>query len=327
MGKVWELQLPANKLLVLLAMADHADHNGDNIFPGMALIAYKTGYSERQVKRIVAQLVKDGILFEHGGRSRLGTKMYSINLDAGVQKPAFEAVKQSDKMSHSQSDKMSPSEDASEVTNHALQSDILTPERSDILSSGSDIAVSPKPSLEPSKEKPSLEPSKEKEIAPFGATPAKTQPQPEEKFDIQEKANAVIEAIGTTRTEQPSPPNSGQPPSPKQIKNERALAVERALEAALDYQQGDITKGLRSSLFKVAHQLVDCDNPVQPQEVQSLVTFVKSNQKDGRFSIWWVNPAVGDWRKWQRERQPAATPDAPDGRAYITGKYADFIEH
>ena len=159
MGKTWELDLPANKMLVLLAMGDHADHNGDNVYPGMALIAYKTGYSERQVKRIVAQLVKDGILVEHKGRSTLGTKMYSIDVDAGTHKPPYESAKRSDKMSHSQSDKMSLHEKTDEVTNGAKRSDISTPTESDIPAKESDMAVSPNPSLEPSKDNPSLEPS------------------------------------------------------------------------------------------------------------------------------------------------------------------------
>ncbi len=61
-GMVWEMDLPHAEKWVLLAMADHADHDGGNIYPGMQLIAWKTDYSERHVKRIVASLMRKGIL-------------------------------------------------------------------------------------------------------------------------------------------------------------------------------------------------------------------------------------------------------------------------
>ena len=50
------MDLPHQDMLVLLAMADDADHNGQNIFPGLRLVAWKTGYSLRQVRRIVRDL-------------------------------------------------------------------------------------------------------------------------------------------------------------------------------------------------------------------------------------------------------------------------------
>jgi len=87
MGHVWELVLPANQTLVLLALADHADHEGNNVFPSIGLIAWKTGYSERQVQRIVKQLVKDKILVE---TKRPGfTTLYKIDLTAGVKKELY----------------------------------------------------------------------------------------------------------------------------------------------------------------------------------------------------------------------------------------------
>ena len=58
-GMIWDLDLPHSQAWVLLAMADHADHEGNNVFPSVDLIAWKTNYSERQVQRIVKQL-RDG---------------------------------------------------------------------------------------------------------------------------------------------------------------------------------------------------------------------------------------------------------------------------
>lgn len=56
LGQVWELRLPRNQKNVLLALADHADHNGENAFPGVELLAWKTDYSERQVQAILREL-------------------------------------------------------------------------------------------------------------------------------------------------------------------------------------------------------------------------------------------------------------------------------
>lgn len=87
LGQVWDLQLPAPKLLVLLALADHADHNGNNVYPSIELVAWKTGYSESQARRIIKALVKDGLL-EATPRAGKTTK-YSIHLDRGIKKIPF----------------------------------------------------------------------------------------------------------------------------------------------------------------------------------------------------------------------------------------------
>lgn len=87
LGQVWDLQLPAPKLLVLLALADHADHNGENAYPSADLIAWKTGYSERQVRRILQGLVKDKILSQQPRPGK--TSVYSIHLENGKKKPEY----------------------------------------------------------------------------------------------------------------------------------------------------------------------------------------------------------------------------------------------
>ena len=91
-GAVWDLELPHNEKLVLLAMADHADHNGNNVYPSLRLIAWKTDYDERQVRRIVDILETKGVLVVC--ERRLGhTTVYSINLQAVPQKSSFTAVR------------------------------------------------------------------------------------------------------------------------------------------------------------------------------------------------------------------------------------------
>lgn len=59
---VWETSLPRPQKYVLLALADHADHEGGSIYPGLELIAWKTDYDERHIRRILNELVADKIL-------------------------------------------------------------------------------------------------------------------------------------------------------------------------------------------------------------------------------------------------------------------------
>lgn len=88
MAKVWELDLPANKLLVLLAMADHADHDGNNVFPSIDLVSWKTGYSEVQTRRIIHALTKDNLLKVEKKSNGRYPNLYSIHTENGKQKPA-----------------------------------------------------------------------------------------------------------------------------------------------------------------------------------------------------------------------------------------------
>jgi len=62
MAAVWDLKMSPSEKLVLLAFADHADHEGGNIYPGLDTIAEKTGYSRRQVIRITQELVSGKFL-------------------------------------------------------------------------------------------------------------------------------------------------------------------------------------------------------------------------------------------------------------------------
>ncbi len=61
-GQVWELDLPPTDKLVLLALADHADHEGKNIRPGNELLCAKTGLSQQRVTQAIANFVKLGVL-------------------------------------------------------------------------------------------------------------------------------------------------------------------------------------------------------------------------------------------------------------------------
>ena len=86
MGLVWDMECPAkiNNLgfkpghkYTLIAYADHADHNGKNIYPSVKTIARKTGYEERSVQRLTHELEIMGVLVEDGQGPR-GTNRWYI---------------------------------------------------------------------------------------------------------------------------------------------------------------------------------------------------------------------------------------------------------
>lgn len=135
MGHVWELDLAPNKKYVLLAYADHADHAGNGIYPSEDLIAYKTGYSRRQVQRITDELTVAGLLIPDGVGPQ-GTNKFRYGWDAGPKQPPFEGKKGRQNVTP-QDDKMSPPG----VTSTTKGGDILTQNVSQ---------MSPEPSVEPS---------------------------------------------------------------------------------------------------------------------------------------------------------------------------------
>ncbi len=89
MGHVWDLDLPHSQMLVLLALADHADHQGENIHPSLGLVAWKVGYSKRQVQRVVRDLKREGLLIEVKPASNQKAVTYKINFATCRKKPPF----------------------------------------------------------------------------------------------------------------------------------------------------------------------------------------------------------------------------------------------
>lgn len=60
---IWQTAtVGGSKLLVLLAMADFADDNGGSIFPSMATLAAKARLSVDQTRRVVHELIEDGVI-------------------------------------------------------------------------------------------------------------------------------------------------------------------------------------------------------------------------------------------------------------------------
>jgi hypothetical protein len=157
MGQVWDLHLPTNEQLVLLAMADHADHLGQNIWPSVGLIAWKTGYSERTIQRVIKSLLEKEILKVQ--KIRPGkTTIYCTALENAPLKPKY-------------GDKPTPDID-------------VTPDTKDVTPTP-DTQMSPEPSYEPSlKIKDST--------APTGAVQSNAETEGDEDGTYQSDWNAYI---------------------------------------------------------------------------------------------------------------------------------------
>ena len=66
--------------LVLLALADHADDQGEGAYPGLTRMELKTGFSRQGIINVYDALIHNGIL-RQDGISRLGTNKYAILVD------------------------------------------------------------------------------------------------------------------------------------------------------------------------------------------------------------------------------------------------------
>lgn len=86
----WVLEHSDAKLgerLVLLVLADHAEHDGTNAWPAVATIARQTRLSERQVQRCLRALEARGEITKTGshraGAQRYGTHVYAVVMAKG----------------------------------------------------------------------------------------------------------------------------------------------------------------------------------------------------------------------------------------------------
>ncbi len=72
LGAVFYLDLPHSEKMMLLAMADHADDDGQHIFPGMGRLSAKVSLKERHARNQLAALEKRGyiarVAYPQGGR-------------------------------------------------------------------------------------------------------------------------------------------------------------------------------------------------------------------------------------------------------------------
>lgn len=70
-----------NEMTLALALADHCNDDGENIFPTVSAMAEKTRQSVRSVQRILGKMLADGWLILEGKRdsSRTSPNQYRIN--------------------------------------------------------------------------------------------------------------------------------------------------------------------------------------------------------------------------------------------------------
>jgi hypothetical protein len=84
---IWKMPLLLPEKLVLLRMADYADHDGGSIFPSVATLSRDCGISDRAVQLILRKFVADGLLLivanETGGRGK--TRHYAIDLERAAE--------------------------------------------------------------------------------------------------------------------------------------------------------------------------------------------------------------------------------------------------
>lgn len=109
MSLVWEKALSHSEQSILLAMADYADDDGRNCYPSYERLAWKTGYSTRQVTRIIKELCASGILVILRPSTQHQSTHYWIRLDKAVNKEPFSIDKVSS-LTDSSIDKMSSQE-------------------------------------------------------------------------------------------------------------------------------------------------------------------------------------------------------------------------
>jgi hypothetical protein len=88
-GLVWDADLPRTEKYVLLALADHADHDGENIFPSNDRIAWKTGYKVDQIIVAIKRLKARKILVLVRAASRYSTNCYRMDPSKLPQRPPF----------------------------------------------------------------------------------------------------------------------------------------------------------------------------------------------------------------------------------------------
>lgn len=83
-GIVWESALERPEKYVLLALADHAKEDGTDVRPSLWRVAWKTDYSETQVRDIMRRLIalKILVLTHKGGRHDGDVNVYRIDFKA-----------------------------------------------------------------------------------------------------------------------------------------------------------------------------------------------------------------------------------------------------
>lgn len=89
---IFELDIDPNELLILLALSRYADEDGASIYPAIPRIAHDTGYSSKQVGRIIKKLRERGILHPVG-KLKKGNIEYKIIMEKAPLKTPIQRYK------------------------------------------------------------------------------------------------------------------------------------------------------------------------------------------------------------------------------------------
>ena len=146
-GQVWDLELDHAKQLLLLAYADHADHEGGNIYPSIGLIAWKTGYSVRQVQRLTKEVHEDGLLVADETARAKGRKgAMRLDLDGAAQKEPYQNRDAVAGQQKAMRDRLKDRRTPDTVSHPPVTDECHTPPDTQV-SHPRDIQVSPEPSV------------------------------------------------------------------------------------------------------------------------------------------------------------------------------------
>lgn len=81
MSQVWESDLPSEQKYTLLALADYANDDGENVYPSVGTLARKTSLSPRTVQRHLRALEADGLIEAHAEARQHRPTTYRIRGD------------------------------------------------------------------------------------------------------------------------------------------------------------------------------------------------------------------------------------------------------
>lgn len=135
MSQVWRLDVDHTRRIILLALSDHADDDGNNIYPSIGYLAWKTGMSERTVQYTLRDLENQGCLTIVHKATQHHPRVYRLDLSALSRKPPYQRSDQSGVQN------LHPSEDS----RGAKSAPLNNPGVQTTTSRGA-IAIAPKPS-------------------------------------------------------------------------------------------------------------------------------------------------------------------------------------
>lgn len=154
-GLVWEHEFERMSQQVALALADHADDSGGSIRPSISRLEWKTGISNRQIKRILKDMRKSGLLVIERKAAQHRATEYRFEWSRAVKKQQFSDWLNAHRSS-SRGDSLSPLESSSGDIGDIPEVTLETPEVTTATVRGDKLSH-PNHHIDPS-DQPSLKP-------------------------------------------------------------------------------------------------------------------------------------------------------------------------